>query len=758
MKKIAAFLFLSILTTLSLRADVLFQDSTNYPYTDGCIEGQGQWYAFSTKTGSTNALDARVTNNVLFLSSTAQDSVGTPTNGWVNPGTLTWASFTINVSQPPQTPGYFFELRDATGNSVCHVFNTAQGTTIPGTYRLGIGNFSTTHNDFPLDLSTGITYTVVIAYDTTIGSPFEGANLMINPSFQDYNNLANQVYTGPGMGVGFVYGTDTTGNTNLLNIHASYIGFSPYANAGIGNVIAGTDFTNVVSTNLPVIGIQPQSSTDYSGNPHTFYVAASGVDLTYQWYSSGGALVDDGINIVGSTNNILTINSLASSDSYYVIATDAYGHQVTSATAYETVITTPTAPFFPPSVVATNATNNLFTTGGFTNIALGTGPLSYQWYFAPTNTPNTFSALPGQNSSSLSLFLGDYSYLGNYYVQASSSLGSTNGPTNSLAIIAPLQASILQLHNFMVASRAQIKNSSTLWINSNNVAVSGYVTTYGGFGSHSYTEFFIQDTNGYGIEIYLNGHDNTNNPPIGSYVTVTAPVEVYNTGLEMFTADPTAISAPDTNAPPFALQPVLCNSIFTDLVTNPLGTNALLLQGSLITFTNVVCYKYKNPLTNGSLPTTFFSNSYTSFYFDIGGTNVSGTNTLNCYQFGYNYGTNTFPNFRTNEFNNKRVPTNCYQLTGVYLTYNSGPEILPCRLADYVTNRPVLLPTLTRSTKNVTSVSLNPQVGSTYSVYTATNITGPWARRTYGLGYYPTNVTFVETNTASKGFYRVTSP
>ena len=758
MKKIAAFLFLSILTTLSLRADVLFQDSTNYPYTDGCIEGQGQWYAYSTKTGSTNALDARVTNNVLFLSSTAQDSVGAPTNGWVNPGTLTWASFTINVSQPPQTPGYFFELRDATGNSVCHVFNTAQGTTIPGTYRLGIGNFSTTHNDFPLDLSTGITYTVVIAYDTTIGSPFEGANLMINPSFQDYNNLANQVYTGPGMGVGFVYGTDTTGNTNLLNIHASYIGFSPYANAGIGNVIAGTDFTNVVSTNLPVIGIQPQSSTDYSGNPHTFYVAASGVDLTYQWYSSGGALVDDGINIVGSTNNILTINSLASSDSYYVIATDAYGHQVTSATAYETVITTPTAPFFPPSVVATNATNNLFTTGGFTNIALGTGPLSYQWYFAPTNTPNTFSALPGQNSSSLSLFLGDYSYLGNYYVQASSSLGSTNGPTNSLAIIAPLQASILQLHNFMVASRAQIKNSSTLWINSNNVAVSGYVTTYGGFGSHSYTEFFIQDTNGYGIEIYLNGHDNTNNPPIGSYVTVTAPVEVFNTGLEMFTADPTAISAPDTNAPPFALQPVLCNSIFTDLVTNPLGTNALLLQGSLITFTNVVCYKYKNPLTNGSRPTTFFSNSYTSFYFDIGGTNVSGTNTLNCYQFGYNYGSSSFPNFRTNEFNNQRVPTNCYQLTGVYLTYNSGPEILPCRLADYVTNPPVLLPTLTRSTKNVTSVSLNPQVGSTYSVYTATNITGPWARRTYGLGYYPTNVTFVETNTASKGFYRVTSP
>jgi hypothetical protein len=747
----------SALMAVSLQASVLWQDSTNYPYADGNLEGQGQWYAYATKTGSTNALDAFVTNNVLFLSTAGKDSVGTPTNGWVNPGTLTFASFTINVSQPPQSAGYFCEFRDAAGNSVCHLYNSTQNTTVPGTYRFGIGNFGTAHNDYPLDLSTGITYTVVIAYDTQIGSLFEGANLMINPSFQDYTNLLDQAYVGPGLGEGFVFGTDTTTATNLLNINISRIGFSPYASAGISNVIAGTDFTDVVSTNLPVIGIQPASGTNYSGNPTAFYVVASGVDLTYQWFSSGGPLADDGVNISGATNNILNISSLVSSDSYYVVATDAYGNQVTSSTAYETVITDPTAPFFPTNVVAINSTNNLFTTGGFTNIARGTGPLYYQWYFAPVNTPDTFAPLPGQTSPALSLFLADYTLAGKYYVTVSNAVGGgsiATGPTNSLTEIAPVQATILQLHNLMISLRSQIKNSSTLWINTNNVVVSGYVTTYGGFGSSSYTEFFIQDTNGYGVEVYLGGNGNTNTPPVGTYVTVTGPVEVYNTGLEIA---PASIAAIQTNpAPPFALQPVLCNAIFNDLATNGLGTNAILLQGSLITFTNVNFFGKKIP-TNAP-PLTFASNGVTSsLYFDIGGTNVSGNNTIQCFQACYNYGVSGTPSFVANPFDAQPIPTNCYQITGVYLTYNSSPEILPSRLVDYVNNPPVVAPTLTRS-NNVTSVNLNPQPGSTYSVYTATNVAGPWVRRTYGLAYYPANATFVETNAAKAGFYRITTP
>ena len=61
MNKITALVFFSCLTALSLRADVLFQDSTNYPYTNGCIEGQGQWYCYLPRIP---VLDALVTNNL----------------------------------------------------------------------------------------------------------------------------------------------------------------------------------------------------------------------------------------------------------------------------------------------------------------------------------------------------------------------------------------------------------------------------------------------------------------------------------------------------------------------------------------------------------------------------------------------------------------------------------------------------------------------------------------------------------------------
>ncbi|HWY32736.1 MAG TPA: hypothetical protein VNX46_18370, partial [Candidatus Acidoferrum sp.] len=527
MRKISVILTLLALATLSLRATVLLQDSSNYPYTNGTIEGQGQWYCYSP---STPALDALVANNVLILNTTNKDSVATPTNGWINPEELNFSSFTINVSQLPGSPngGYFCEFQDQNdGHDCCHIFIDTRETTVPGTYRLGVANYATSFSaltppvNYPMDLSTGVTYTVVMAFDTNQANlAFVGATLWINPSEQDYQNVVNMDFLGGGVGQGFAYGVDTTSVTALQNIGITQIGFSPYANAGISNVIVASTFDEVNTTNLPVFGIQPQSGNYYSGNSATFYAVASGADVTYQWYSgTTGALTDDGVNIVGSTSNALTINNLSATDNYYAVATDAYSKTVTSDTAVSTVNTTPTAPFFPLSVVAQNLTNNLFTSTGFTNTALGTGPLYYQWYFAPTNSL-TFSPLAGQNNAALNLTLLDYTYQGSYYVVASNSISGGSiayGPTNSITELAPVTATLLQLHNLMLSQLPLVlaNKGGFFYINTNNVTVSGYVTTYGGFGS-SYTEYFIQDTNGYGIEVFLGGHGNTNTPPVGA--------------------------------------------------------------------------------------------------------------------------------------------------------------------------------------------------------------------------------------------------
>jgi len=378
MKKITTLLFCSVLTALSLRADVLFQDSTNYPYNNGCIEGQGQWYCFYPK--ATTNLDALVTNNVLLLNSTNHDEVGTPTNGWVNGTFFNYASFSLNVSKLPTDTngGYFCQLQNNNDtNDCCHVFIERRDTVIPGTYRLGIANFDTSYANlippvnYPMDLATGITYTVVILFNNNIyDTTFGGSTLWINPSEQDwYNESAGNAYS-PGVGWGYVYGLDTSGN---LGTGITQIGFSPYINAGISNVMAGTDFDDVNTTNPPVIGIQPQPGTNYSGNSATFYVVASGIDLTYQWYDDGGAL-QNGANIIGSTSNILVINNLSTSDSYYVVVTDYYTNAATSESAAYTVNDTLTAPFFPAGTTAVTVTNNVFTYTSLTNMAEGTDP------------------------------------------------------------------------------------------------------------------------------------------------------------------------------------------------------------------------------------------------------------------------------------------------------------------------------------------------------------------------------------------------
>ena len=122
----------------------------------------------------------------------------------------------------------------------------------------------------------------------------------------------------------------------------------------------------------------------------------------------------------------------------------------------------------------------------------------------------------------------------------------------------------------------------------------------------------------------------------------------------------------------------------------------------------------------------------------------------------YNYGS-TAPPMSTNQFDLQPIPTNCVQITGVYLAYAGTAEILPSRLADYVTNAPIPTTRIHRA-KKVVNLDWDVQSGATYTVSTGTNVNGPWIKKATGLTYYPTNGTYIETNTANSLFYRVTSP
>lgn len=765
-KRVIPSLFFILIVSLTARADVLFDDASNYPYADGCIETQGQWYCDNLAAPYRDAL---VTNNVLLLNATNHDAVAAPTNGWSNPSGINFASFMINVSQlPSQNGAYFCQLQSLNDAAdCCHVFIDTRGTSVPGTYQLGIAAFDTSFSsltppdNYQMDLATDVWYNVVILFDTNQADVTWGANLWVNPSLEDYANDLNSVNIRQGgMGQGFVFALDmfTTENTNLLGIDVSQIGFSPNVDAGISNVIAGTEFSDVLRTNPPVFGIQPQSGTNYLGNSFTLYAVASGVDLNYQWFDQHGPL-SDGAQYTGSTNDLLVVTNISASDAYYCVVTDAYGTAATSLSATETIVTTNTPVFFPANEIPITNVANEYTTTGFTNMAAGTGPISYQWYFATATAPTTYSPLPGETGPVLTLSLDSTTNQGNYYVVASSSKNVAFGPTNSLIEPPSLTLNLPQLHTLVQSYSNQIAANltGTVYVGTNNVTVTGYVVQFDGFGS-AYTEYYIEDASGLGAQVYLqNAADDLGNsltPPIGTCVTVTGQLEVYHNEIAIAPGDPNGITLV-TNAPPLTISPMLANGLFNGFVTNGLGTNAFLYNCSLVTLTNVYIYGDRNgdPVGNAGV---FYPNSYTTAYITAGGPYnpaTGNTNMLELYQFGYDYPAL----FIQNEFDDAPVPTSCFQLTGIYVDYDGTGKLEPSRLADYVSSPPSPFAAGVTDT-GIPNVLWPAQVGSTYSVYSATNVPGPWVQAATGLAYYPTNGTFTDTNSAPAKFYYISSP
>jgi hypothetical protein len=443
MKKLTALVLLLFLTALSSRAVVLFQDALNYP--NGCIETDGLWYAYSPAVPK---LDALISNKQLILDQSHSDAVAAPTNNFANtPGNvIVYASFTINVSTLPSSSGTFFaSFKDKTNDYVGNVFIATKGTTVPGTYRLGIDNAGASPSTvgiayFPLDLATGITYQAVFSYDTNLNDSLPDSTLWVNPAtINDFN----------------VYGTDLVTNPVQQSILISQVSFSQYVNQGvaaIGRVVVGTTFGDVQTNTpqLPVIGIAPQSTNLYLNDNQTLYVAASGLGvLSYQWLSNNVPLSDDGVTVVGSQINVLNLYSLQNTANYSVVVANSAG-SVTSAVAVVSINTTPTPPFFVKQPY--NSTNTLGSTITLSAIANGTGPLTYQWYFAPSNS-SSYNPVTGQASATLALTPADFSESGTYYVQATGAAGSPqNSTTVTVVVIPPPQVTIGYLHSFLISN------------------------------------------------------------------------------------------------------------------------------------------------------------------------------------------------------------------------------------------------------------------------------------------------------------------
>lgn len=748
MKKLTVFALFLLLAGMSLRATLLFTDNLIYP--NGMIETDGLWYCYSPATPK---LDAFVSNDLLILNSTNSDAVAAPTNGEgvvLPPGdTIAWASFTINCSQlPTKYGGYFCIFKDNTNDEVAHIFVDTDGTVVPGTYRLGISNFKTSFEDagttnFPLDLATGITYQVVFEFDTNVNALTADAELWVNPSMNDLIDL-NNVFA--------IDEASTPDEDADAVMSVSQIGFSQYADQGvvkIGNVNIGTssnDFGFATIPALPVWGVEPATTNLYPGNGVSLYTAASGIEETYQWYSNNVALVDNPPTVVGSQTPVLSVTNLSRTATYYVVVSNTVG-SVQSTNAIVRVLA-PSAPFF--VLEPTGATNSLGSSVTLSASANGSSPITYEWYYEQTNT-DTFVAVASGASYT---FPAAYAADGLYYVTASNGFGNTNSTTNSVLVTPVPNVTIAYLHSFL--TNDPVLDNETYYPNGDALYnVQGVVTEFGQLvyyeGDHAYCLYYIQDTNAApgvgGATVFLDPGDASNNPPVGSYVDVTCEVEEYYGDLELVVEDAGTTNYVITNG--LALPQVAPLNLAL-MSTNCMGSYGIGIQDSLVTLTNVYLFTTAGAPVSGN----FGTNAET----ELDAYQTDSTNGPYIEVDVYTY-TNAINQFGTNLWG-QPIPSFCYQLTGVTAIENFGtpyPLFYPQRYEDFVTTLPPSFKVGVAHSNSISTISWPAVPGSTYSVYGATNILGPWSQA-FGLSYYPSIGSYTTTNAAATQFYKVSSP
>jgi pectate lyase len=198
----------------------------------------------------------------------------------------------------------------------------------------------------------------------------------------------------------------------------------------------GTAFTNPVSPAMPYafyrlrtgdtstklqppsIGIQPQSIIVSTGAPASFTVTATGPMLQYLWYFNGNP-------IANATNSAINIPSAQTANigNYSVAVANPAGY-VNSAVA--TLGLGNVGPIITQQPV--NQTNSAGGTAIFTVAAIGTMPLTYQWYY------NNSTPLIGQTGTQLLLAGVTTNDAGNYRCNVTNSFGNTNSANAYLAV------------------------------------------------------------------------------------------------------------------------------------------------------------------------------------------------------------------------------------------------------------------------------------------------------------------------------------
>lgn len=237
----------------------------------------------------------------------------------------------------------------------------------------------------------------------------------------------------------------------------------------------------------PQITGQPASQSAYEGDNVILSVAASGSSpFSYQWQENGTNLMDGG-NLSGSTNRILTLANVTTSNAgtYSVLVSNPAGSTNSADAVLQVVSSLPMIVSAP-----TNQTPNPCSTVSFTVAAVGNKPLSCRWQ---KNGVNLTDICNVSGSAATTLVVSNVTEAdnGTYAVLVSNALGSATAAAVLSVVPQSVACTSLSTRHWFTGG-ADGRNANGLAQGTNGIL---YGTTYSG-GGHPWGTIFSLTTNG----------------------------------------------------------------------------------------------------------------------------------------------------------------------------------------------------------------------------------------------------------------------
>jgi hypothetical protein len=697
MKKLTALVLCSFLAAISLRADVIWQDTFNYgngPIIVNSIIGPGTNSVWIRNSGSANPSDSIVNNNRLEVSTTTaylgvtvtrSDDVNrqfatTNSSIYTNSQQFIYASFIVNFTNLPMANGSYFahfkygipsstsfegKLWALSGNKApiaTNVFNN-----LPNTFRLGVSavNSSIPTSVYPVDLALNTDYQVVLFWDPVNNWDL---TLWVNPvSASDVSVASGDAYTPTGANI-----------ADCLTFRQAS-GFGGFLT--VSNVVIATTFseaaTNVWATNAvaPKIVYQPTAVTsNFVGGAVSLSAVANGQglgSLTYQWQVSAAANNSNPVNVSGGdfsgiNANILNINNAQTTDSgyYTLVVTTPYGLSTTSSVAKVAITSAPVPPAFitqPASLSVYKGVTVIFST-----TVSSPGNVSYTWY--SNNVVVTAGVNSSGDTSTLELDNVQTNFAASYKVAVTNDVVPTQGivSTNAvLTVLIPQQVTIAYLRTLVDPLNGYNPTNSPPTI---AYQVTGTVTTFTNLTTGNTASYYLQDGTA-GIDIFVTG-GSTFRPAQGDVVTFIGVLSGYTTGLELY-ADSADASFPYTsyidtgNTAPLPTPISIPFNVISADGLNFVNTN---LAGSLVKLTDVYF--------GANAGTTIATNANET----ITVTNSSGQS-FNLFFADLDLDTA-----------GQTLPSYAYSVSGAMYGMNTNFSVAVTRFADIVTTAPSPIP------------------------------------------------------------------